>query len=413
MMRRFSLEERIRARTVREEPAFEPEPQAPRQWPVPAAAVTPAMRIVTALLEARKVVNDPLESQVSSLLLSEAETEPTWYQSKLASKVASDLQQSAALNLIFQAAEMADQKREDKSKELQRTVSEMMAQGRSLVNRLQRYEAEFWNPDLKDFAGRILRIIHPDSRDRRLVTRFTEEGLGNMYQRALAARAGTRSASTGLFVRDAERLLVWQVRTYLAEGLTLEEIAEREPNLGPDLDLVRWLRFVKARQAEMAEQLVLGRKRKEEHSQGHVEAFGVIVGALEAIVSYEGMPEYPCRNQLASVQGHLQRVEALVDQMPDIDSFPMATFKAEQLQQAIEDLVGPVTRIAQIVQGTAGAPSLTPVQREIVLNGAITGLSSVLEFADSAALSYVEWLEERVSARGSHQKRPNFRPAAW
>jgi hypothetical protein len=413
MMRRFSLEDRIRARTAREEPAFEPEPQAPRQWPVPAAAVPPAMRIVTALLEARKVVNDPLESQVSSLLVSEAETEPTWYQTKLASKVASDLQQSSALNLIFQAAEMADTKRDDKTKEIQRAVSEMMVQGRSLVNRLQRYEAEFWNPDLKDFAGRILRIIHPDSRDRRLVTRFGEEGLQNIYQRALAARAGARSASTGLFVRDAERMLVWQVRMYLAEGLTLEEIAEREPHLGPDLDFVRWLRFVKARQAEMAEQLVQGRKRKEEHSQGHAEAFGVIVGALEAIVSYAGMPEYPCRNQLASVQVHLQRVEALVDQMPDIDSFPMAKFKAEQLQQAIEDLVSPVTRIGQVVQGTALAPSVTPAQRDIALNGAVGGLSNLLEFADSAALSYVEWLEERIAAKSSHQRHPNFRPAAW
>jgi hypothetical protein len=413
MMRRFSLEDRIRARTAGELPPTEPEPQAPRQWPVPTAVVPPAARIISALIEARNVVNDPLESQVSSLLLSEAEAEPTWYQTKLASKVASDLQQSPALNLIFQAVDMADSKRDDKTKEMQRTVLEVMAQGRSLVNRLQRYEAEFWNPDLKDFASRILRVIHPDSRDRRLVARFTEEGLRNMYQRALAARAGARSASTGLFVRDAERVLIWRVRTYLAEGLTLDEIAQREPNVGSDLDFVRWLRFVKARQAEMAEQLVLGRKRKEDHSQGHAEAFGVIVGALEAIVSYAGMSEYPCRNQLASVQGHLQQVEALVDQMPDVDSFPMAKFKAEQLQQAIEDLVSPVTRIGQVVQSTAGAANVTPAQRETSLNGAIVGLSNLLEFADSAALSYVGWLQERLAAKSSTPKRPNFRPAAW
>jgi hypothetical protein len=414
MMRRFSLEDRLRARRAPEAPEPETESHSgPRQWPVPIFTAYPATRIVIALMEARRVVSDPLESEVSSILVSEAEAEPTWYQTKLASKVASDLQQSSALNLIFQTAELADPKRDEKTREIQRTVSEMMVQGKTLVNRLQRYEAEFWNPDLKDFAGRILRVIHPDSRDRRMLSRFTEEGLRNMYQRALAARAGTRSASTGLFVRDAERVLIWQVRTYLAEGLTMEEIAEREPNLGLDLEFVRWLRFVKAKQAEMAEQLVQGRKRKEEHSQGHAEAFGLIVGAIEAIVTYGNLGEYPCRNQLASVQGHLQQVERLVDQLPDIDRYPMAKFKAEQLQQAIEDLVSPVTRIAQVVQGTAGAPAVTPSQRATAMNGAVAGLSSLLEYADSAARSYIEWLNERATAKSGPPKSPNFRPAAW
>jgi hypothetical protein len=413
MMRRFALEDRLRSRRAPEEPAAEIESQGPRFGVVPTATSAAATRIVIALMEARKVVSDPLESETSSVLLSESDAEPTWYQTKLASKVASDLQQSSALNLIFQSVEMADPKRDDKAKEIQRTVSEMMVQGKSLVNRLQRYEAEFWNPDLKDFAGRILRVIHPDSRDRRLLSRFTEEGLRNMYQRALAARAGARSASTGLFVRDAERVLIWQIRTYLSEGLTLDEIAAREPYLGPDLEYVRWMRFVKARQAEMAEQLVQGRKRKEEHSQGHAEAFGVVVGALEAVVTYAGMPEYPCRNQLASVQTHLQHVERLVDQLPDVDSYPMAKFKAEQLQQAIEDLVSPVTRIAQVVQGTNGPGGITPAQREMALTGAITGLSSLLEYADSAARSYVEWLQERLNAKYGTPKSPNFRPAAY
>src|SRR4051812_7805914 len=116
MMRRFSLEDRLRARRAPDQPAPEPETQSgPRFWPVPASNAPPATRVVIALMEARNVVNDPLESQISSVLLSDQDAEPTWYQTKLASKVASDLQQSSALNLIFQAVEMSDPKHDDKN----------------------------------------------------------------------------------------------------------------------------------------------------------------------------------------------------------------------------------------------------------------------------------------------------------
>ena len=143
----------------------------------------------------------------------------------------------------------------------------------------------------------------------------------------------------------------------------MEQIARKEPWFGPDLELVRWLRFVKARQAEMAEHLVRGRKAREDHSQGHVEAYSLIIGSLDAIVSFSGMTHYPCRNQLVTLQDHLHQVERLADQVPDIDRYPMAKYKAEQLQAAIEDLVSPVTHVATVVHYAAETPDLSETQR--------------------------------------------------
>jgi hypothetical protein len=419
MMRR-SLEERIRERKSAEaEAAAAPDrpsppspPEPPKLWPVPVDAIEPADRLVGALMLARRVVNDPLETQASALL-AQVEQAPTWYQTKAASKVASDLQQSPALNMIYHAVEMAESHHEDPNKELQRNIEEMVAQGQSLINRLQRYEADFWNPDLRDLAGRVLRIIHPDSRDQRMAVRFTAEMLRDTYSRALAARNGMRTASTGYFVRDAERILVWQIRTWLIDGKSLRQIAEEHPGIAQDLELIQWLRHVKARQVDVADQLVKGRKRQEDHAQGHVESFSVIIGTLDAITTYAGMAEYPCRNQVAMLQGHLQEVERLTEQLPDIERFPMAKYKADQLQLAIQDLVAPVVRLATVVR-TERASSGPGSSRFNALNAALTGLSTVLEFADSAARSYIEWLEERVAAKTTGLfKQVSFRPAAW
>ncbi len=405
-----ALEDRLRARQG-PLPSEGVERQIPRTALVPLSAFPPASLLTIAFLEARRIVSDPLESQISSILLTQAmENEASWYQTKAASKVASDLQQSSALNVIFQSVEISDPRRDDKNKEWERNLSEVLTQGKTLVNRLQRYEADFWNPDLRDLAGRVLRVIHPDGRDPRLLKRFNPEALRDMYRRALAARGNQRSASLGLFVRDAERVLFWQIRTLLSEGLSLEQIGTRYPTIGPDLMDVRWQRFVRAKQQEIAEQVVSGRKRREEHSQGHVESFGVIVGAIDAIATYGRLEEYPCRNQLVGLQTHLHQVEALSDQLPDIEHYPMAKFKADQLQGAIEDLVRPVTYLANIIEpGTAGGAGMN---RKAMLNGAIASLGSLLEYTDSAARSYLEWLEERIAARRP-QARRSVPPLSW
>src|SRR3954463_14443913 len=117
MLRRSrALEERLRSRQAPAIPASVQQ-QIPRTAIVPMSALTPAAHLVVTFLEARHVVSDPLESQVSSILLKQVESEASWYQTRAASKVASDLQQSSAMNIIFQAVEVADPRRDDKDAE--------------------------------------------------------------------------------------------------------------------------------------------------------------------------------------------------------------------------------------------------------------------------------------------------------
>src|SRR5438034_8750889 len=112
-----SLEERLRARQAPLASEL-PQQQLPRTALVPMTAVPPAVQLLIPFLEARRVIADPLESQVSSIVEQVIEqTEASWYQTKAASKVASDLQQSAAMNIIFQSVEISDPHRDDKNQE--------------------------------------------------------------------------------------------------------------------------------------------------------------------------------------------------------------------------------------------------------------------------------------------------------
>src|SRR2546423_571119 len=99
MHKSHSLEGRLQTRYVGPPPPLPPRRQFSRSALVPVSGVPLGARLAMALVDARRVRIDPLESNASSILAEAITDEPSWYETKLAAKIASDLQQNPAVSI--------------------------------------------------------------------------------------------------------------------------------------------------------------------------------------------------------------------------------------------------------------------------------------------------------------------------
>src|SRR5581483_5958610 len=99
-LNRKTLEGRIRASQVAAAPT--PAPSRPRMALVPSGVMPLGARCAMVVIEASRVVDDPLAAPVSSWMFEADEPqEASWYQTRLAIQVATDLQRSTPLNIIM------------------------------------------------------------------------------------------------------------------------------------------------------------------------------------------------------------------------------------------------------------------------------------------------------------------------
>ncbi|HZT07597.1 MAG TPA: hypothetical protein VFC51_11245 [Chloroflexota bacterium] len=397
-LNRKTLEGRIRASQVAAAPT--PAPSRPRMALVPSGVMPLGARCAMVVIEASRVVDDPLAAPVSSWMFEADEPqEASWYQTRLAIQVATDLQRSTPLNIIMQIVNLAESSRINRAKQWERDVAATLAQGNQLVARMQRYSALFWNPDIRDLADTVLRIIHPDSRDGELAMAFGEENLRDLYEQALRVHAGKQRLTAGPFLRLAERVLVWRIESALARADGPDALGIDDERVVSSLEQVRWLRFVKGKQLAMSDQLDSEASWAEDPIQSNSEAFSIIASVIETIFIYREIEQDPCVVHVNTIQAYLKQIEALATTLTNVDDFPMARFKSGLVREAITELVGPVTFLAYVAHATGEGERLAEAEtRRSVssLDDARINLLRFLEYAENAARSYLEWLEART-----------------